>query len=51
MLEDALDWLDEQDRADQASELFLIESEYMKQKLEAEDEANRLPALSLEQSG
>lgn len=40
MLEDALDWLDDLDRQDQTSEVLRVESEYMKNRLQAEDEAN-----------
>jgi len=48
MLEDAMDWLNDLDREDQTSEVFRCESEYMRQKLQSEDEANRLHLESLE---
>jgi len=47
-MEEALDYLNELDRQGQTEELFRVESEYMREKLQAEDEANRLHLESLE---
>jgi len=49
MIEDALDWLDELDEQGRSEEVLRVESEYMRMKLEAEDEANRLLIYPLEQ--
>ena len=48
-MEYAMDWLGEMDRQGQTDELMRVESEYMRDRLQAEDDANHLPAYYLEQ--
>lgn len=48
-VEEAFEMLNALDQEDQTQELFRVESEYMKQKLQSEDDINRLTQEILEQ--